>query len=325
MPRISQFKPSTTDQIRARRRRGAARRRAQAAVNKKFNSAYFKPNKRKMMKSRQPFVETKSKTQEDLVVQFNGLTDTSAFRTYNTGLVPMNPETFYMWKQGLNENECIGNSVYAKYLKMKVGIRFPQPAFNSGAYQKQIPQTPQNYELIWGWVPNELGYTGQTTPKAAETSINDITAFINARVKDYMDEQKDKMRFIPKAASTIRIVGRRKIRPDMRFLSTAPPTTIDPAIGTDYSVGTIPDRFTSISWKMNKKLHLQPTAKLWSTGVYPNTVDYEGLFAGNFRTWLPFAVMVNWDYDTLPGAGTDAAQALCPALQFNDCIWYSDS
>ena len=175
---------------------------------------------------RAPFVETKSKTQEDLVVQYTGLTDTSVFRTYNKEVVELYPETFFMWKQGLNENECIGNSVYAKFLKMKIGIRFPQPAFQSGAYTKAIPMTPQNYELIWGWVPNELGWTGQTSPKAPEAGINDITSFITQRVTDYVNEQKDKMRFIPKAASTIRIVGRRKIRPDMRHLSTAHPLIV---------------------------------------------------------------------------------------------------
>jgi len=287
--------------------------------------AYRKNNKRRFAMKRAPFVETKSKTQEDLVVQFPGLTDTTPFRTYNSELVALNPETFFMWKQGLNENECIGNSVYAKYLKMKIGIRFPQPAFTSGAYNKQIPMTPQNYELVWGWIPNELGFTGQTSPKAPETSINDITAFINQRVQDYFNEQKDKMRYIPKTASTIRIVGRRKIRPDLRHMSTGPPQTTDASVGSDYAVGTIPDRYTSISWKMNKKLHLQPTAKLWKTGVYPNEVFYEGLYAGNFGTWLPFAVLVNWDYNNLPGGGDDSTQAYCPAIQFNDCIWYSDS
>lgn len=303
-----------------------ARSRAQRAVDKKFKiQNYRKGNKKRMMARRAPFVETKSKTQEDLVVQFPGLTDSAVFRTYNSELVALNPETFYMWKQGLNENEVIGNSCYAKYLKMKIGIRFPQPAFSSGAYTKAIPMTPQNYELIWGWVPNELGFTGQTSPKAPETSINDITAFINQRVKDYLDEQKDKMRFIPKQASTIRIVGRRTIKPDMRHLSTAPPQTVDATMGDDYAVGTIPDRYTSISWKMNKKLHLQPTAKLWSTGTYPNEVHYEGLYAGNFGTWLPFAVLVNWDYANLPGSGGDSTQAYCPAIQFNDAIWYSDS
>lgn len=303
-----------------------ALQRAQASVNKKYGKghtklkAYKKNYKKKMQNSRAPFVETKSKTREDLVVQFPGLTDYSVFRTSNTSHVHMNPDTFVMWHRGMEENEVLGNSCYAKYLKMKIGIRFPQPAFSSGGYTKIIPNVPQNYELIWGWVPNELGYTANTTPKANDATIQEINAHINNRVVDYINEQKDKMRFIPKQASTIRIVGRRKIRPDMRFQSTAPPTTTDATMGDDYAVGTIPDRYTSISWKMGKKLHLQPSTKLHTYGG----TDQEGLYP-NFGTWLPFAVFVNWDYDVLPGAPSAATQAYLPAIQYNDAIWYSDS
>lgn len=281
--------------------------------------AYRKGQKKQFQMKRAPFVETKSKTREDLVVQFPGLTDVAAFRTSNSPHVHLNPDCFTMWKRGMEENECIGNSVYAKYLKMKIGFRFPQPAFSSGGYTKIIPMTPQNYELIWGWVPNELGYTGHTSPKADQASIQDINSFINNRVVDYVNEQQDKMRFVPKQASTIRIVGRRKIRPDMRFHNTAPPTTVDSTMGSDYAVGTIPDRYTSISWRMGKKLHLQPSTQLHDYGG-----PQEGLYP-NFGTWLPFAVFVNWDYDTLPGAPGAATQAYCPAIQYNDAIWYSDS
>ena len=180
--------------------------------------------------------------------------------------------------------------------------------------------TPQNYELIWGWIPNELGYTAHTTPNADQASIVDINAFINNRVVDYVNEQQDKMRFVPKQASTIRIVGRRKIRPDMRFHNTAPPTTVDSTMGSDYAVGTIPDKYTSISWKMGKKLHLQPSQNFHTYG----SENQEGLYP-NFGTWLPFAVFVNWDYDNLPGGGGASTQAYCPAIQYNDAIWYSDS
>jgi len=311
MPRISKFQQPRRYNRRATKKQ---MQRAQRAVDAKFN--YKTVNKKRMMRMRQPFVETKSKTKEDLVAQFPGLTDTVAFRTSNTAHVHLNPDVFTMWKRGMEENEVLGNSCYAKYLKMKIGIRFPQPAFSSGGYTKIIPMTPQNYELIWGWIPNELGYTGNTTPVADQATIQDINAHINNRVVDYVNEQKDKMRFIPKAASTIRIVGRRKIRPDMRFHNTAPPTTVDSTMGSDYAVGTIPDKYTSISWKMGKKLHLQPSSKLHAgdEGLYPN-----------FGTWLPFAVFVNWDYDTLPGAPGAATQAYLPAIQYNDCIWYSDS
>lgn len=312
MPRISKF-----SQPRRYNRRATKKQfqRAQRAVNKKFG-AYKPRNKQKMMKMRQPFVETKSKTREDLVVQFPGLNDRMSWQTYNTEHIFMNPDTFLMWARGMEENECLGNSVYAKFLKMKIGVRFPQPAFMTGLYSKAIPMTPQNYELIWGWVPNELGYTGSTTPQADTATITDIHNHINQRVQDYVDQQKDRLRFIPKAASTIRITGRRKIRPDLRYLSTAPPQTSDATVGDDYAIGTIPDFRTSISWRMKKKLHLQPTSKLHATtqGLYPN-----------FGTWLPFAVIVNWDYENLPGSGGDTTAAYCPSVQYNDSIWYSDS
>lgn len=310
MPPISKFsKPRRRQNRRATKKQF---QRAQNAVNVKY--PYAPKNKRRMMRARQPFIETKSKTHEDLVVQFPGLVDRSEFRTTDTQVLHITPDTFLMWKRGMEENELIGNSCYAKYLKMKIGVRFPQSAFLLNGQNKQIPMTPQNYELIWGWVPNELGYTGQTNPKADEANINDIHSHIYQRVEDYVDQQKDKMRFIPKAASTIRITGRRKIRPDMRFLQTAPPQTLSNVIAEDNTIGTIPDRYTSISWKMNKKLHLQPSSKLHSgqTGLYPN-----------FGTWLPFCVLVNWDYENLPVGTT--RELYCPAVQHNDSIWYSDS
>jgi len=281
---------------------------------RKKTNAYKPKNKKKMMKARQPFIETKSKTHEDLVVQFPGLVDRTEFRTQDTEVHHMNPETFLMFKRGMEENEVIGNSCYAKYLKMKIGVRFPQPAFLLNGQNKQIPMTPQNYELIWGWIPNELGYTGQTNPKADEANINDIMAHINQRVTDYVNDQKDRLRFIPKAASTIRITGRRKIRPDLRFQSTAPPQTIGATVVADSVVGVIPDRYTTISWRMNKKLHLQPSSKLHSgqTGLYPN-----------FGTWLPFACLVSWDHENLPEGTT--RELYCPAIQYNDSLWYSDS
>lgn len=276
--------------------------------------AYNKNRKKNMMIRRAPFVETKVKNREDLVSQFPGLSDKINFKIYNTQHVHMNPETFTMWKRGMEFNECLGNSVYAKYLKMKIGVRFPQPGFSAGGYTQEIPKFPQNYELIWGWVPNELGWTGSTTPLADQASIEDINSFINLRVVDYLNDQKDRMHFIPKRASTIRITGRRKVRPDMRHTSTAPPQTTD-NVGEDTVVGTIPDYYTSISWKMNKKLHLQPSSKFHNgdqVGLYPN-----------FGTWLPFCVFVCWDLDLyLPGA---ARQKYIPSIQYNDQIYYSDS
>lgn len=276
--------------------------------------AYNKTNKKFMQRRRAPFVETKSKTHEDLVVQFPGLTDRSNWYTYDTEHAHLNPETFFLWKRGMEENEVLGNSCYAKYLKMKIHIRFPQPSQSTSAGYKQIPLLPQNYELVWGWIPTPLNFTGKTDPKAPEATLEQINQFINHRVVDYFNDQKDKLRFIPKRASTIRITGRRKVRPDLRRMSTAPPQTIDSTVGSDYAIGTIPDYFTSVSWKMGKKLHLQPSENMVGStdGLYPN-----------FGTWLPFCTLVNWEFSELP-EGSER-KTLCPSIQTNDCIWYTDS
>ena len=300
----------------ARTRTNVGRPRKAKTRGKKITrrGAYRKGQKRNFQRKRAPFVETKSKTLEDLVVQFPGLVDKTSWYTYDTEHAHLNPETFFLWHRGMEENEVLGNSCYVKYLKMKINIRFPQPSQSTASGDKQIPMLPQNYELVWGWIPNELNFTSKTDPKVDEVTQADINSFINHRVVDYFNDQKDKLRFIPKQASTIRIIGRRKVRPNLNRSFTAPPQTIDATVGKDYAVGTIPDFFTSISWKMGKKLHLQPSTELVGSeqGLYPN-----------YGTWLPFCTLINWEYEALP-QGSET-KTLCPSIQYNDCIWYTDS
>eukprot|EP00481_Brizalina_sp_1-RS-2013_P000969 TRINITY_DN2334_c0_g1_i1.p1 TRINITY_DN2334_c0_g1~~TRINITY_DN2334_c0_g1_i1.p1 ORF type:complete len:252 (+),score=15.70 TRINITY_DN2334_c0_g1_i1:138-893(+) len=234
--------------------RSAAFNRAQSAVNKKFvkkttRRGAYRPNKKRQMQIRRaPFVETKSKTSEDLRADFPALIDHLLLDTAHTEHRFLNPDTFYIFKQGLEEHQMIGNSVFAKYLKQKVHIRFPQPAFETGGHGKVVPLVPQDYRLIWGWVPSPLMKTGTTTPAANYVTLNDINNHINQRVTDYLNEQKDRMRFIPKKASTIRIIGNKRIRPNLSRMSTAPPQTIDSITGADYVIGSIPDVHTSVSW-----------------------------------------------------------------------------
>ena len=305
MPPISKFKP-------APRRKGpryprtSALSRAQRAVNKK---GYNKVNKRAMVKSRAPLVETKSKTTEDLVGQF-GLNPHIDFFTFNSETVHINPDVFHAWQQGLGEQQCIGQSVFVKYLKRKMTIRFPQPGFVNTFNQKAgiIPKIPMRWELIWGFIPAPLNFTGYTTPTAPNCNMAEINGYINKRVKDYFDERKDKLRFIPKKASTLRIVGRRKLRPDMRYSATAANTTQYDGEAT----GTIPDVQTSIYWPMMRKLHLEQANDLHNgnPGLYPN------------YAWLPFCCIFqeNWE-EVLP----DERAQHSVSVAYNDAIYYTDS
>ena len=166
--------------------------------------AYAKNKKKAMMIRNAPFKETKSKTSEDLRVDFPGIPDHLTLDVAITERRYLNPDTFFLFKQGLQEHQMIGNSVYAKYLKQKVHIRFPQPQFSTNGQNKVVPLVPQDYRLIWGWIPSPLNLTGTTDPKAQDVSEFDINTYINNRVSDYIDDQKDRMRFIPKKASTPR-------------------------------------------------------------------------------------------------------------------------
>lgn len=302
MPKISQFKRAPTQ--------GQRRRAAQRAVNKKFKaSAYKKQNKKAMMKRRQPFVETKSKTTEDLVGQF-GLNNHIDFFTFNTEAIHINPDVLHAWQQGLGEQQVIGQSCYVKYLKRKLTIRFPQPGFVNTFNDKAgiIPSKPMACELVWGFIPAPLNYTGYTTPTAPNVNMAEINGYINHRVKNYFDERKDKLRYIPAKASTLRILGRRKIRPDLRHTYTAPATT---QYDGDVN-GTIPDYYTTIQWPMMRKLHLEQANDLHdgNPGLFPN---YQ---------WLAFCCIFQENWEEIP-ADQRAQHSI--SVAYNDCVWYSDS
>ena len=305
--------------------RSTALSRAQRAVDKKFvrkttrRGAYAKGKKKQMMIRRAPFVETKSKTYEDLQAEYPHLLDHLSFTERTTPTRFMNPEVFMIHQQGLGEHQHIGNSIYAKYMNMKLQIRFPQKSFSVNGLNQIVPIVPQDYELIWGWVPNPLAATGKTTPTAPDMTLFDINTHINDRVSDYIDQQKDRLRFIPKKASTLRIEGRRKVRPNLNRQSTAPLQTIDPLTGADYAIGTIPDVHMNVSWKLMRKLHWEQATNLVKDDSKP-TVNHPGSFPN--YAWLPFCVFVNWDYDNLPSGDE---QLYMPAIAYNSILYYTDS
>lgn len=280
--------------------------------------AYAKKAKQQIRKRMAPMVETKSKSYEDLQVEYPHILDHLQFTTRTTPTRFMNPETFLIHQQGLDEHQVIGNSIYCRYLNQKMVIRFPQAAFSTGGVNKVVPLVPQDYELIWGWVPNPLAATGQTTPTAPDMTLFDINTHINQRVTDYVNQQKDRLRFIPKKASTVRIIGRKKIRPNLNRSSTAPAQTIDSVTGADYVVGSIPDVMVNISWPLKRKLHLEKATNLVKDDTKPNVL-HPGLFPN--YAWLPFCVFVNWDYDSLPASNEEPYM---PSIAYNSILYYTD-
>lgn len=293
-------------------KKGAYRRRGGYMRKTTKKGAYNKNRKNQMMIRRAPMVETKTKTTEANTVMF-GTHPRIGFEAYNTPHAHINPDVLHFWTQGLAEQQIIGKSVFVKYLKRKITIRFPQPnVTNSLGVPGVIPKIPQRYELVWGFIPAPLHLSNSTTPTDDANTIAHTNDYINQRVKDYFDQRSDRLRYIPKAASNIKIVGRRKVRPDLRYLSTAPPATMDPSFSSTYATGSIPDYNTSIQWPMMKKLHLEFSDNLHGgvAGLYPN---YQ---------YLAFCVFVAHDWNEIPVAERPAQ--MCQ-IAFNDCVWFTDS
>ena len=312
MPTMSKADRAHLKFFRKTNPKGLRKSRVGGKVSKR--GAYKGAQKRNFMRKRAAVVETKRKTQEDLRAAgffagtgTNPIDDHLQWTVYNTEHIMMNPLTYYCWSQGLDQSQHIGQSVTVKHLNQKIQVRFPQPVMKVAGDPQKIPFIPQNYELVWGWIPAPLQLTGATTPAANTVSLLEIKANTNLRVSDYFNTRKDKLRFIPKKDATIRISGRRKVRPDLRYQSTAPAQTTDSTVGDDTVIGTIPDYFTEISWKMpngGKKLWLEQTGNFDGAnkliGMYPN------------YSWMPFCVLVNWDYDELLANHPTNTSLYCP-------------
>lgn len=304
-----------------------ARKKGRGKVTKK--GAYRKKNKQNFARRRAPVVETKRK--DDNAVRaanfFAGggdiddiLPDRTEFNIYDTEHTLMDPASFLCWSQGLDQSQHIGQCVNVKYTNMKIQVRFPQPSVETGVVNAHqiIPSAPQSLELIWGWVPASLQLTGSTTPAVNTVTLTQIRNHINHRITDYFNARKDRLNFIPKKDSTIRIIGRKKVRPDMRRTSTLPPASADGE--GDVTVGSIPDYFTEISWNhKNKKIWLE------QTGNFNGDSDLIAMYPN--YTWLPFCVLVNWNWEDIPDApdGYNGKKLECPSMAWNSITYFSDS
>lgn len=312
------------------RRRKATRTALRGAMKKTTKKGAYKPGKKNVMAARRaPFVETKRKSDEEIYADgfFAGTgkineNDMAPNRTvlevYDTEHLMLDPLSYLLWSQGLDQSQHIGQSVCLKYTNMKIQVRFPQPSVSvtSGSYTtpQQFPAQPMNYELVWGWVPSPLQLTGSTTPAVNTVTLNEIRQHINDRVTDYFNNRKDKLRFIPKKDATLRIVGRRKVRPSLAQSTLHQMFNSD----SDAPVGTVPDYFTEISWKhQNRKIWLEQTGNANGDNdciaMYPN------------YTWLPFCTLVNWNHADIPNSTVHDKKLESPSVAWNSITYFSDS
>ncbi len=106
-------------------------------------------------------------------------------------------------------NDCIeGVSLFSKYLTCKVQIDYPDGTLAPN-------QCPRPVEIIWGWV-HPLNFTEFTTPKIDEVTPAQIRDHTLDAIAAEFNSQTDPMEFHDKHKRRYNIIGRKKVKPDMR-------------------------------------------------------------------------------------------------------------
>lgn len=258
--------------------------------------------KKGFVRQRQGVVETKSRTHEEIqstgTTHPNYITDPTVFHT-----IPLtdachfiHPVSFLSLNQGFGEMDMIGQTVFAKAVKMKINLKLP--------YGQQAITTPFNMYLVHGTVqaPN---LTGNTAPQAPAATRGDIQNHIVDKVKDYFDEREDKLRFIPKSGVTVDIQGYKKILNDKNTSWLA-------------DAASAPSPYKkSVTWQMNKKVKYE-AGYPHPGSVMPTPTSHEVHFYPNY-TRLPFCLIYIPQYAQLSMNNANIQ------LAYNDCFWFTDS
>lgn len=210
-----------------------------------------------------------------------------------------------------NADRINGNAIFAKYLNVKGLVRFPV-AENIQAY-------PQTLELIWGWCP-PMNKTSSTAPAVTSLSPASIYAHITAQVSEYMNAQSDQLRFHAKRDQHCRIVGRRKVRPNLQRQYTLPPMIKDDGQAVQ-SEGVVPDWRFNVSFKIMKKIHYDRGGVISYVDDDQNTID-EQTYNLNDHS-IPFVCFYQPDYGVING-GYPSADTV-PNVAYNSMLYFTDS
>lgn len=278
-----------------------------------------------------------------------------------------NPDSAIYQTAGTDNNSMIGSSVYQRMTAAKFLIRWPQPSMNTGKWNGRttgmpedtdpledkvawlqdplnnhmgiMPVSPQTYHLYWGFIRTPTGYSDFTNPKKGEATAVNIEQHINLRVEEWFNQRTDRVSFIPKTNNTMKIIGKKKLRPPWDARNSRMPVThvqITDIDGDDVNSsvvhGVIPDTLVKITWPHNRKIHFEETSNFSGDqdGTQPN------VYYRNYD-WLPFACIVNYNADTLPknAAGHTPGDAFTvaevqrdqrvPHVLVNDITYYRDS
>lgn len=322
--------------------------------------AYNKTVKNQLVMRRAPIVETKQRVHSDIAL-LNGFQPGNLPLPSGGNIVnPLNWRTLSLddaftniplrsWQRnthGFQEYNVIGNSIFSKYINMKMQLRFPRgeqftlpvPNSNPISYYEatnRMIQVPTKLYLICGWITEPMNYpiaavNSPSLPPQSDAGYEAINTYITQQLKPFFDDDEDKLQFRPKETTNIKIEKYVKLAP--KLTEQVSTQAVPEHQFADSSVniidvkphGSVPDVSKSHSFKTNRKIAL-------TQGTDANfTTDKQNLFANN--SWIPFAVIYNPDYElqlaqwkadaSKPGQFTDVCSM---EYRWNDCHYFTDS
>lgn len=299
--------------------------------------AYGKRAKKNFGKRRRPFVETK--TRESITVNMANRTPPAMGQTFDVhypnilefqnlpvddAFTVLEPRSFTRMCQGVGEDKMIGESVYSRFIKQKVTFRYP-----GGANQIAFGH---NMYLIHGWVTVPMALTSVATNTWGSPSVlipaidgidqDSLKSYIAYQVKQHYNEREDKMRFVPKRTTNVKILSYRKVRTDRNSQPSMTPASGD-AVAVSAMAGQLPDIHMTNTWKTSRKIHyvLGKDVNLAYPAANPLENDVQQWFPN--YAWLPFTCIYNPDFATQKKVDgeTNAVIELC----HNDQHWYTDA
>lgn len=301
----------TTKQIR-RGGLGNRYRRQKRKAGKR--GAYRATNKKRMVNKQRPFVETKSRDAEGVYASIGSgqteIVDPTVYQMLpnDDALTHVPMVSFLTQHQGLNEDEQIGLSNFTRWLKCKIQIKLPEGVHSI--------QHAADLYVVHGWVKAPLAKTSFTTIKPNQVLPSTVSTYIANHVKDFFDAREDKLRFIPKTNTNIKILGYKRIKPNRNGTLGLPASAFSTAtVSTGFKIaGANPIINHSVTWKVMRKIHYTHGAPIQYGSEDPN---YSTLFVNS--QYLPFLVLYN---PTFAEFGDSDAEKI--KIATNNCTWYSD-
>lgn len=288
--------------------------------------AYGKHKKQVMVNRRNPMVETKRRV-NSIIMALNasqaGVPSTvEGYKDYiNGATIPNNDAytlitlpSYYRNSHGFLEHNCLGDSIFSKYLKLKVQLRFPEGV--------KMIVNPVKLYLITGWVTAPPAFTTNTTPTEGDATQQHLRDHLTAQLKEYFDQREDFLRFREKTTSNVRILKWQSLKPNLNGAIAAVPAQADTEVSGAIKIrtmGAVPAVNRSFTWKTMRKVHLSQGTAL-ATGTDALDPDTQNLYPNN--QWLPFALIYNPDFARMRDALD--VDTTC-TLAWNDIHYYTDS